>query len=157
MINYWESPPKYDVKLLENYEQDAPPISGSANAEARNEALIERALSSGGKMTVIQSKISNGEGSQMVMTVIPAGFWADNGGRWIGDGEAKSTDYDPNIYEDDLDFDAHPLPEDDDAFRKDPRVRKSMDIINLLVFGFVACRSDEIQFFFQVCFPLQPI
>jgi hypothetical protein len=98
-INYQKTPPTYEVRLLENIENDTPASFGTENAEARSEALVERARN--GKMTVIQSQISNGELSQIVLSVLPFGFWDPEKGRWIGDGDSRSSAYDPEVYEDD--------------------------------------------------------
>ena len=48
---------------------------GTPNAEARNDALLEKARDHPGKYTIIQSKISNGQNLNMVMTLVTGTFW----------------------------------------------------------------------------------
>lgn len=62
------------------------------------------------------------------MTVTPEGFWED-AEHWIGDGEARSTAEDPQVYEDEVERmfrNLGPLPEDGD-----PRAQRVMGIIDL--------------------------
>ncbi|KAL0961542.1 hypothetical protein HGRIS_006481 [Hohenbuehelia grisea] len=54
-----------------------PAISGTANAEARNEALVQRARDHPGKFAMIHSKIANGQSFQLVLTLISGDFWSD--------------------------------------------------------------------------------
>lgn len=129
-VDYWKIPPTYDVRLLENIEDDTPASAGSENAEARSEALVERARN--GKMTVIQSQICNGDSSQIVMSVLPAGFWEPENGRWIGDGDSRSSAHDPEIYEGDAGFGSE-SDDDEEMSPNNPRVRQALDVINMWV------------------------
>lgn len=71
--------PKYSLTPLSEYSQSTTDLQNtvSANAEARNEALIERARENPGKFTLIESRISNGQASQLVLTVVNGKFWED--------------------------------------------------------------------------------
>lgn len=94
-IDYTALPPKYSVVPLEDYEKSRLETDGSANAEARNDTLIERARENPGKFTIIQSKIANGQGLQMVMTVVTGSFWKDNANPWaIEEDEVEESDLD---------------------------------------------------------------
>ena len=77
-INYTVTPPEYSVVPLAEYEKYQPPTNGPSNTEARNEALIERARDNPGKFTIIQSKVANGQGLQMVLTVVTGSFWKND-------------------------------------------------------------------------------
>lgn len=98
-INYLIVPPIYDLILLDEYEKHQPPRSkdSSANAEARNEALIERARENPGKFTIIQSQIANGRGIQFVLTIVTGGFWDDDDDKNWG-GDEDETDHDHEDY-----------------------------------------------------------
>ncbi|KAF9042001.1 hypothetical protein BDZ89DRAFT_1090120 [Hymenopellis radicata] len=76
-IDYTVLPPKYSLSLLADYEKDQPKMSlnGSTNAEARNDSFVERARQHPGKFTLIQSRISNGTGTQLVTSVRTGNFW----------------------------------------------------------------------------------
>ncbi|KAG5652307.1 hypothetical protein H0H81_005457 [Sphagnurus paluster] len=99
-IDYTVLPPKYSIKPLADYEKDLPEMRGSPNTEARNDALIERARENPGKFTIIQSKIANGEGLQMVMTVVTGSFWDDSDNQWAIPGaiEDKTIDGEDEKY-----------------------------------------------------------
>ena len=79
-INYLVVPPTYNLLPLDEYGRHHKLHSqnSSSNAEARNEALIERARENPGKFTIIQSKIANGFGIQLVLTIVTGGFWDDD-------------------------------------------------------------------------------
>lgn len=81
-IDYTTLPPTYSVVPLEDYEKNRPETNGSSNAEARNDTLIERARDNPGKFTIIQSKIANGQGLQLVLTVVTGSFWQDKANPW---------------------------------------------------------------------------
>jgi hypothetical protein len=81
-IDYTVLPPKYSLVPIAEYEKHQPPTRGSSNAEARNEALIERARDNPEKFTIIQSKIANGQGLQLVLTVVTGSFWKDGPDAW---------------------------------------------------------------------------
>lgn len=75
-IDYCKFPPEYSLILLADYEtKQQPRMNGSANAEARNDAFIERARQNPGKFTLIQSQVSNGSGTQLVTSVVTGNFW----------------------------------------------------------------------------------
>jgi len=83
------SPRPHTVVPLTEYEKAQPRTDGSAITEARNEALIERAKDNPGKFTIIQSKIANGRGLQLVLTVVTGGFWKDGPDAWEEDMEGE--------------------------------------------------------------------
>ncbi|KAK7054896.1 hypothetical protein VNI00_003359 [Paramarasmius palmivorus] len=76
-INYCKVPAKFTLSRLEDYEKMLGEIdSGSfPSAEARTDALIERARNNPGKFAMIQSRISNGIGVQLVTTQVAGDFW----------------------------------------------------------------------------------
>ncbi|KAJ3514357.1 hypothetical protein NLJ89_g2432 [Agrocybe chaxingu] len=76
-IDYMKHPPKFTVYPLSEHEKHCPRIASdtSANAEARNEELINRARQNPGKYGIIQSRIANGQGMQMVLSVVTGTFW----------------------------------------------------------------------------------
>ncbi|KAK0193942.1 hypothetical protein F5146DRAFT_998440 [Armillaria mellea] len=82
-IDYTVLPAMFSLKLLSDYEQNIPTsLDGSSNAEARNEAF---------------SQLSNGNGVQLITSVVTGDFW--NGGTWDfpvdpshGDDERDSFD-----------------------------------------------------------------
>ncbi|TFK27569.1 hypothetical protein FA15DRAFT_666240 [Coprinopsis marcescibilis] len=80
-IDYTVNPNKFSVIPLADYETRTPATSGSPNSEARNDALIERVRENVGKFTLLQSRIANGQGLQMVVTLISGKFWEQ-----LGDG-----------------------------------------------------------------------
>jgi hypothetical protein len=73
-INYTVIPPEYSVVPLAEYKAHLPLTKASANDEACNEALIERARDNPGNLTIIQNKIVNGQGLQLVLTVVLGAF-----------------------------------------------------------------------------------
>ncbi|KAF8887152.1 hypothetical protein BD779DRAFT_1528356 [Infundibulicybe gibba] len=63
-IDYTIAPEKYSLLPLAEYVRLRPQSAGSANKEARNEALIERAMENPGRFTLIQSMIANGQANR---------------------------------------------------------------------------------------------
>jgi len=118
-----------------------PETNGSANAEARNDALIERARRNPGKFTIIQSKIANGEGLQMVMTVVTGSFWDDSDNPWAIPGAVEGQ----RTVEDDEDDDA-----DDDGI-EDGYSGRSLDGVDMMMArmalnGFLRSRGEPETF-----------
>ena len=74
-------PTRFSVHPLSEHDKYAPRISldASANAEARNDELITRAMEHPGKYGIIQSKIANGQGTQLVLSVVTGSFWDEAG------------------------------------------------------------------------------
>lgn len=92
-IDYLVNPPKFLVVPIVEYDKHQPETDGTVNAEARNEALIERARENPGKFTVIQSKIANGQSKQLVLTIVTGGFWQARQEAWVED-DAEDDDDD---------------------------------------------------------------
>jgi len=120
-IDYLVNPPKFSVVPIAEYDKHQPETDGTVNAEARNEALIERARENPGKFTIIQSKIANGQSKQLVLTIVTGGFWQARQEAWVED-DAED--------------------EDDDL----PPVRKNLDGVDmamarLTLDGFLASRG----------------
>ncbi|KAJ8454929.1 hypothetical protein ONZ45_g19115 [Pleurotus djamor] len=74
-VNYDVSDPVYGVELLYGYEKLQPQTGGSAVAIARNEALIERVQENPDRFCLFQSRVANGEGTQLVLTMVGGDFW----------------------------------------------------------------------------------
>ncbi|ESK96974.1 hypothetical protein Moror_6552 [Moniliophthora roreri MCA 2997] len=76
-IDYCKIPPQYSLSLLSDYEKLLPEVNSSCfpSAGARTDALIERARDNPGKFVLIQSRISNGTGMQLVTTQASGEFW----------------------------------------------------------------------------------
>ncbi|KAJ7120472.1 hypothetical protein C8R43DRAFT_1151718 [Mycena crocata] len=81
-IDYLAVPPKYSVVPIDQADQDLI-TAGSANAEARNDALFERARENPDRFGLIQSRIANGRALQAVLSVVTGNFWEG------GDAEAR--------------------------------------------------------------------
>lgn len=143
-IDYTKSQEEYDLLLLAEYEQDkdvceCPAESGCTcdrgwtNGHARNDAIISRARENPGKLSIIQSKICNGELQQLVVTVAPEGFWEDKE-HWIGDDEARSSAEDPQVYESEAERTSRnngSLSDGGDVFRNDARAQRVRGILDL--------------------------
>lgn len=69
-IDYTKQPESYTVKPLDGYK--GPPIGGSANDEARNDALIEKVKNDQDRYTLIETIIAHGQWGQLLMTVAPS-------------------------------------------------------------------------------------
>jgi hypothetical protein len=120
-IDYLVNPPKFSVVPIAEYDKHQPETDSTVNAEARNEALIERVRDNPGKFTVIQSKIANGRSKQLVLTIVTGGFWQARQEAWVED--------DADDGDDDL-----------------PPVRKNLDGVDmamarLMLDGFLASRG----------------
>ncbi|KAJ7022650.1 hypothetical protein C8F04DRAFT_1137345 [Mycena alexandri] len=74
-IDYTAVPPVYSVIPLAEADHHELRTNGSANAEARNDAILERAREHPDRFGLIQSTIANGAGMQMVMSVVTGNFW----------------------------------------------------------------------------------
>jgi hypothetical protein len=92
-IDYRVTPEKYSVKPIIGY--NGPETSGTVNEEARNDALFEKVRDNQDKYTLLESKIANGEESQLVMTLCSS-FWDKEGlvGNGQIEGEGGSSDED---------------------------------------------------------------
>ncbi|KAJ6614791.1 hypothetical protein B0H10DRAFT_2043399 [Mycena sp. CBHHK59/15] len=94
-IDYTAVPPAYAVFPLADFERQQPPMQGSANAEARNDALLERARAHPERTALIQSVVANGRACQMVLSVVTGSFWDD--------GEGEPGDSEEDVDEEDMD------------------------------------------------------
>ncbi|KAF8215211.1 hypothetical protein K438DRAFT_1561466 [Mycena galopus ATCC 62051] len=74
-IDYTVVPPAYSVVPLTEGGRHDIPTNGSANAEARNDALLERVRENPDRFGLIQSKVENGATMQLVMSVVTGNFW----------------------------------------------------------------------------------
>ncbi|KAJ7861827.1 hypothetical protein B0H14DRAFT_2741409 [Mycena olivaceomarginata] len=74
-IDYTAVPPAYSVVPLAEAERHDIATNGSANAEARNDALLERARANPDRFGLIQSQVANGAGMQLVLSVVTGNFW----------------------------------------------------------------------------------
>ncbi|KAF8879890.1 hypothetical protein CPB84DRAFT_1793000 [Gymnopilus junonius] len=82
-IDYMKMPPIFSLYPLDEHDKHAPQLApdASRNAEARNEELIQRVRENPGKYAIIQSKIANGQGMQLVNSIVTGAFWQKEG--WI--------------------------------------------------------------------------
>ncbi|KAA1473183.1 hypothetical protein DENSPDRAFT_822468 [Dentipellis sp. KUC8613] len=75
-IDYTQVPEKYGVFALEGHDlskeakEDGPRVS-----EARSEAIVEKALTSEGRASLLESKICVGEGCSIVLTLTARPLW----------------------------------------------------------------------------------
>ncbi|KAH6912812.1 hypothetical protein BKA70DRAFT_1265084 [Coprinopsis sp. MPI-PUGE-AT-0042] len=76
-IDFTVVPAKFSIFPLEDYEKCSPATDASVNAEARHDALVERARENPTRFTIIQSKLANGEAYQMSTTLVGGRFWKD--------------------------------------------------------------------------------
>lgn len=67
-IDYCPVPPAFSIIPLAEYEQHLPELNGSANDLERNDVVLSRAREHPEQATLIQSRIANGEGIQIVLT-----------------------------------------------------------------------------------------
>jgi len=72
-IDYCAFPVTYGLTPIEHY--DTGPHSGSTNAQARNEAMIDKVKDNPGKYTLIEARIANGQGMQAIMTLATGKLW----------------------------------------------------------------------------------
>lgn len=100
-IDYLDYPTKFSVHPLSEYEKHVPEVGAgaSANAEARNEELINRAREHPGKFGIVQSKIANGKIIQLVLSVVPGVFWDDAGWTTEEDVDYRAEDDDDEAEE----------------------------------------------------------
>ena len=79
---------------------NGPDTSGTVNEEARNDALLEKVRDNQDKYTLLESKISNGQDGQLIMTICSS-FWDKDAGLLGGngriEGEEGSSDEDDPI------------------------------------------------------------
>ncbi|KAJ6494134.1 hypothetical protein DFH09DRAFT_1206826 [Mycena vulgaris] len=76
-IDYTVVPPVYSVLPLAEAEGHDAPAEGSGNAEARTDAILERARANPDRFGLIQSRIANGSAMQMVLSVVTGNFWVN--------------------------------------------------------------------------------
>lgn len=77
-IDYTANPPTYKLTPLTEYNTGQ--TMGTANAEARNDALIEKVQENREKYTLLESLIAAGQGRTCVLTLGTGEFWvADKG------------------------------------------------------------------------------
>lgn len=76
-IDYLVYPPKVDLHPLAEHEKHSYKAlpGASANSEARNDELVQRARDHPGKYGLIQSKIANGQDLQSLQSIVPGSFW----------------------------------------------------------------------------------
>ncbi|KAJ6487237.1 hypothetical protein C8R47DRAFT_1216429 [Mycena vitilis] len=74
-IDYTVVPPKYSAVPLNGAEDHDLRTNGSTNAEARNDAMLERVRQSPDRYRLIQSKIVNGAALQLVLSLVTGNFW----------------------------------------------------------------------------------
>jgi hypothetical protein len=82
-IDYLVYPPKVDLHPLAEHEKHSYKAlpGATANSEARNDELVQRARDHPGKYGLIQSKIANGQDLQSLQSIVPGSFWEGwNGG-----------------------------------------------------------------------------
>ncbi|THH33240.1 hypothetical protein EUX98_g1007 [Antrodiella citrinella] len=72
-MDYTVLPAKSSVRLLKDYNTGH--TMGSDNAEARNDALVEKVQTHPDRFTLIESKIACGQGHQCVLTLATGQFW----------------------------------------------------------------------------------
>ncbi|KAJ6585582.1 hypothetical protein B0H19DRAFT_1368857 [Mycena capillaripes] len=97
-IDYTVVPPAYSIIPLAVTGRDDLPTSGSANADARNDAIFERVRENPEQHRLIQSQIVNGAVAQMVLSVVTGNFWED------GDAEGHEEEGGMETNVDDVDF-----------------------------------------------------
>jgi len=76
-------------------EHSGTETSGTANEEARNDALIEKVRDNQDKYTLLESKIANGQDGQLVMTLCSS-FWDKDCCTGSEEGFSDDDDDDPN-------------------------------------------------------------
>ncbi|KAJ7490685.1 hypothetical protein FB451DRAFT_1079464 [Mycena latifolia] len=76
-VDYTAVPPTYSVLPLADAGGHDAPAQGSGNAEARTDALIERARADPDRFGLIQSRVANGAAVQEVLSVVAGNFWED--------------------------------------------------------------------------------
>ncbi|KAJ7256876.1 hypothetical protein B0H12DRAFT_1015743 [Mycena haematopus] len=76
-MDYTVVPPAYSVVPLAEADQQDIRTNGSANAEARNDALLERVRENPDRFGLIQSRIVHGVSGQLVLSVVSGNFWEE--------------------------------------------------------------------------------
>jgi hypothetical protein len=92
-IDYRVIPENYSVRPV--MEHSGTETSGTANEEARNDALIEKVRDNQDKYTLLESKIANGQDGQLVMTLCSS-FWDKDCCTGSEEGFSDDDDDDPN-------------------------------------------------------------
>ncbi|KAI0352454.1 hypothetical protein OH77DRAFT_1513235 [Trametes cingulata] len=97
-INHAVLPPTYGVKDLKTYEIGPHP-EGTMNAEARNDALIEKVQQNPDKFTLVEMEVSAGRGTHKVLALATGKFWdleegheADDSGPYLDSGAYNRDD-----------------------------------------------------------------
>ncbi|EEB91557.1 hypothetical protein MPER_10063, partial [Moniliophthora perniciosa FA553] len=95
----------HDLSLLSDYEKLLPEVNSSSfpSAGARTDALIERARDNPGKFVVIQSRISNGTGVQLVTTQASGEFWESGSRKDFNERDPASEEEDEELTDTDMD------------------------------------------------------
>lgn len=92
-IDYTTLPEIYTLKLLANEPaSDLFETNQSANAEARNKALYDKAKKHPEKFVLIESAISNGGNDHLPAALVTCEFWNGNASFGGGDGRVQSED-----------------------------------------------------------------
>ena len=96
-VDYYVNPPTYKITPLAGYTTG--PTAGTANAEARNVALIEKVQQNREKFALLESRVACGEGITCVLTLVTGEFWISDDGLIGGglvegenDGDANDED-----------------------------------------------------------------
>lgn len=93
-IDYTVQPAVYSLRPLDTYNTGQ--TSGTANTEARNDALIEGVRENPQRYALIESKIACGRSPQCVLTLATGAFW-----EWMAEQDSRSDSAD---VDDDSDF-----------------------------------------------------
>ncbi|OSX68033.1 hypothetical protein POSPLADRAFT_1043193 [Postia placenta MAD-698-R-SB12] len=93
-IDYTVQPAVYSLRPLDTYNTGQ--TSGTANTEARNDALIEGVRENPERYALIESKIACGRSPQCVLTLATGAFW-----EWMAEQDSRSDSAD---VDDDSDF-----------------------------------------------------
>ncbi|CDO69474.1 hypothetical protein BN946_scf184817.g34 [Trametes cinnabarina] len=77
-IDHTTLPATYALKDLHTYQIGPHPM-GTMNAEARNEALIEKVQQNPDRFTLVEMEVPAGQGSHMVLALATGAFWGKEG------------------------------------------------------------------------------
>lgn len=72
-IDYCVLPVTFKLKPIEQY--DVGPHTGSANAAARNETMIDKVKDNPGKYTLLEARVACGQGMHAILTLATGKFW----------------------------------------------------------------------------------
>lgn len=74
-------PPKLGLHPLAEHEKYSPrhATDVSPNSEQRNDELVQRARDHPGEYGIIQSRMANGQGIQLVLSIVPGTMLEDEG------------------------------------------------------------------------------